>query len=144
MRTSRPALRGDSGSMALELTLLTPVLIAFMMLMAGVGRMVEAQGQVDGAARDGARAASVARTSGEAAGFADQAAKGSLRTSDRDWCQGEPQVRPDLSAWAPGGQVTVIVDCDVDLGGLSLIGLPSSKTMTGTATVPLDTFRRTQ
>lgn len=132
----------DRGSMALELTLLTPVLIAFMMLMAGVGRMVEAQGQVDGAARDGARAASVARTRAAAAAFADQAAKGTLQT--RDWCQGGPRIRPDLSAWAPGGQVTVLVDCDVDLGGLSLIGLPGTKTMTGTATVPLDTFRRAE
>jgi Flp pilus assembly protein TadG len=144
MSARRHTAHGDRGSMALELTLLTPVLIAFMMLMGGVGRMVEAQGQVDGAARDGARAASVARTRGDAAAFADQAAKGTLKTQDRDWCQGTPRVLPDLSEWAPGGLVTVVVDCDVDLGGLSLIGLPGTKTMTGTATVPLDTFRRTQ
>lgn len=140
MSAGRPA-RGDRGSMALELALLTPVLIAFMMLMAGVGRMVEAQGQVDGAARDAARAASVARSRGDATAFADRAAKGTLQT--RDWCQGGPKVSPDLSEWAPGGQVTVTVTCDVDLGGMTLIGLPGSKTMTGTATVPLDTFRRT-
>ena len=138
MSAGRPA-RGDRGSMALELTLLTPVLIAFMMLMVGVGRMVEAQGQVDGAARDAARAASVARSRGDAAAFADRAAKGTLQTQ----CQGGPKVSPDLSEWVPGGQVTVTVTCDVDLGGMTLIGLPGSKTMTGTATVPLDTFRRT-
>ena len=135
------AARGASrGSMALELALMTPVLIAFMMLMVGVGRMVEAQSQIAGAARDGARAASVGRTQGDAASFADRASKETLKT--RDWCQGGPMVGPDLSEWAPGGQVTVTVTCDVDLGGLSLIGLPGSKTMTGTATVPLDTYRR--
>ncbi|MCW2903583.1 MAG: TadE family protein [Streptosporangiaceae bacterium] len=128
--------------MALELALVTPVLIAFLMLMAGVGRMVEAQSQVDGAARDGARAASVGRSQGDAATFADRASRETLKT--RDWCQGGPRVAPDLSEWAPGGQVTVTVTCDVDLGGMSLIGLPGTKSMTGTATVPLDTFRRTQ
>ncbi|WP_312881228.1 TadE family protein [Actinomadura alba] len=133
--------RGASrGSMALELALLTPVLIAFMMLMVGVGRMVEAQSQIDGAARDGARAASVGRTRGDAVAFADRASRETLKT--RDWCQGGPRVGPDLSEWAPGGQVTVTVTCDVDLGGMTLIGLPGSKTMTGTATVPLDTYRR--
>lgn len=127
--------------MALELALLTPVLIAFMLLMVGVGRMVEAQSQINGAARDGARAASVGRTRGGAVIFADRASRETLKT--REWCQGGPKVHSDLSEWASGGQVTVTVTCDVDLGGMSLIGLPGTKTMTGTATVPLDTFRRT-
>ena len=131
----------DGGTMSLELALLTPVLIAFMMLMVGVGRMVEAQSQIDGAARDGARAASVGRGPRDARSFADRASKDTLST--RDWCQGGPRVDPDLTEWAPGGQVTVTVTCDVDLGGMTLIGLPGTKRMTGTATVPLDTFRRT-
>jgi Flp pilus assembly protein TadG len=130
--------------MALELALLTPVLIAFMMLMVGVGRMVEAQSQIDGAARDGARAASVGRTASEADAFARRAGTETLKT--RDWCQGGPAVAPDWgrSSWAPGGQVTVTVTCVVDLGGMTLIGLPGSKEMKGTATVPLDTYRRTE
>ncbi|HEV7934174.1 MAG TPA: TadE family protein [Actinomadura sp.] len=131
----------DRGSMALELTLVTPVLIAFMMLMVGVGRMVEAQSQIDGAARDGARAASVGRSRADAVAFADRAGRETLKT--RDWCGGGPRIAPDLTGWEPGGQVTVTVSCDVDLGGMSLIGLPGVKTMTGVATVPLDTFRRT-
>jgi O-methyltransferase involved in polyketide biosynthesis len=32
--------------------------------------------------------------------------------------------------------------CDIDLSGLSLIGFSASKTMTGTATAPIDTLRR--
>ncbi|MEV0404816.1 TadE family protein [Actinoallomurus sp. NPDC050550] len=134
------ASRGDAGTMSLELVLLTPILVAFMMLMVGLGRIVEAQSQVDGAARDAARAASVARDRGSARVDADNAAKATM--SGNKWCQGGPQVDPDFRDWRQGGQVSVTVRCDIDLGGLSLIGLSASKTMVGTATAPLDTLRR--
>jgi Flp pilus assembly protein TadG len=126
--------------MALELAIMTPVLVAFMMLMVGVGRIVNAQSQVDSAARDAVRDASVARSAGEAQSRADAAARASLE--QYNWCQGGPTTQTDTSAWAPGGQVSVTVTCDADLGGLALIGLPGSKQMTGRATAPLDTYRR--
>ena len=50
------------GSMAAELTIITPLLLVFLMLLAGLGRLIDAQGQVDGAARDAARAASLQRS----------------------------------------------------------------------------------
>lgn len=126
--------------MALELAIMTPVLVAFMMLMVGVGRIVDAQSHVDGAARDAVRAASIARSAGAAQMMAAQAADDSLK--NHHWCQGGPQAITDVGRWAPGGQVTVTVTCDADLGGLSLIGLPGVKQMTGRATAPLDRFRR--
>jgi Flp pilus assembly protein TadG len=128
--------------MSLELALLAPILVAFMMLMVGLGRVVEAQSQVDGAARDAARAASIARTRGDAADAAMTAA-GDTMSGKRQWCQGGPQtaVLWGRTEWRRGGQVTVSVRCVVDLGGLSLIGLTPSKTMTGTATAPIDTLR---
>jgi hypothetical protein len=116
------------------------VLVAFMMLMVGVGRIVDAQSQVDSAARDAVRNASIARSGGEAEARAAAAARASL--GGFGWCLGGPSTRTDTSAWAPGGLVSVTVTCDADLGGLSLIGLPGSKLMTGRATAPLDTFRR--
>jgi Flp pilus assembly protein TadG len=131
----------DRGTLALELAIMTPVLVAFMMLMVGVGRIVNAQSQVDSAARDAVRDASVARSEGEAQSRAAIAAQASL--NNHTWCQSGPSVQTDTSAWAPGGRVSVTVTCDADLGGLSLIGLPGSKQMTGRATAPLDTFRRT-
>jgi Flp pilus assembly protein TadG len=126
--------------MALELVIMTPVLVAFMMLMVGVGRIVDAQSQVDSAARDAVRDASIARSAGEAQTRATTAAAASLQ--GHTWCQGGPSTQTDTGAWAPGGLVSVTVTCDADLGGLSLIGLPGSKMMTGRATAPLDTFRR--
>jgi Flp pilus assembly protein TadG len=133
--------RADRGTMALELAILTPVLVAFMMLMVGVGRIVNAQSQVDSAARDAVRNASIARSAGDAQSRAATAAEASMR--EFRWCPGGPSTQTDTSAWAPGGQVSVTVTCDANLGGLSLIGLPGTKRMTGRATAPLDTFRRT-
>lgn len=137
-----PALsrRRDLGTMALELAIMTPVLVAFMMLMVGVGRIVNAQSQVDSAARDAVRNASIARSAGDAQTRATTAAQDSLQNFN--WCQGGPSTTTDTSAWAPGGQVSVTVTCAADLGGLTLIGLPGTKQLTGQATAPLDTYRR--
>jgi hypothetical protein len=126
--------------MALELALLTPLLVAFMMVMVGLGRVVEAQSQVDGAARDAARAASLARNQQGANEAADDAAEQTL--SGRKWCRQTPVADVDFSQWSRGGQVSVKVHCDIDLTGLSLIGFSPSREMTGTATAPIDTLRR--
>lgn len=127
--------------MALELAILTPLLVAFMMLMVGLGRIVEAQSQVDGAAHDAARAASIARTRAGAEAAAREAVD-AVMGGRKLWCQGGPRTDVDLSDWRRGGQVTVSVSCDADLGGLSLVGLAASKTLTGRATAPIDTLRR--
>jgi hypothetical protein len=126
--------------MALELALLTPLLVAFMMVMVGLGRVVEAQSQVDGAARDAARAASLERTTKNADDAAADAAEETL--SGRKWCREQPRTEVDFSQWRRGGQVSVAVHCEIDLSGLSLIGFTPTKSMTGTATAPIDTLRR--
>lgn len=131
----------DRGTMALEMALLTPLLVAFMMLMVGLGRVVEAQSQVDGAARDAARAASLGRTRVGARTAAVDAAGATLSGKK---CRRGPRTSVDFSQWRRGGQVSVAVHCDVDLSGLSLIGLTPVKTMTGTATAPIDTLRRVE
>jgi len=48
------------GSMAAELAVIAPVLLVFLMLLAGLGRLIEARGAVYGAASEAARAASLA------------------------------------------------------------------------------------
>ena len=130
---SRQSRRDERGTM-------TPVLVAFMMLMVGVGRIVNAQSQVDSAARDAVRDASIARSAGDAQSRAAAAAAASLE--QYNWGEGGPSTQTDTSAWAPGGQVSVTITCSADLGGLTLIGLPGTKQMTARATAPLDTYRR--
>lgn len=126
----------DRGSMAMEMVILAPVVIVFLLLLVGLGRIVEARGQVYGAARDAARAASVAREPGAARLAAADAAAVDLRR----WCE-EARPRAELSGdFVPGGQVTVRVSCTVDLSGLSLIGFSARKLIREDATVPLDTY----
>jgi TadE-like protein len=130
----------ERGTMTMELAIVAPVFLAFMMLLAGLGRIVDAQSQVDSAARDAVRAASIARSRDQVPGFAQGAADGSL--TGVGWCVGGPQVSLDSAGtrWEPGGQVSVIVTCRVDLGDLTFIGLPGSKTMTSHATAPIDKY----
>jgi Flp pilus assembly protein TadG len=151
--------RPERGSMSLELAIMTPVLVGFMMLLVSLGRIVEAQSQVDGAARDAARAASVARERIVAGNAARNAARDTLSGrpapgdlgnggnggANREWCMGGgPVTSVDFGNWAPGGQVSVTVSCRIDLSGLSLISVAPTKTVTGTATAPLDTLRRVE
>lgn len=128
----------ERGSMSLEMVLVTPIFIAFLLFLAGAGRMVDAKSQVDGAARDAARAASIARSPGSARDLAADTAAAGMRGTG--WCSGGPRVQTDVSDWGPGGRVGVTVTCDVDLGDLAFIGLPGSKRLQGHAIAPVDTF----
>ncbi|GAA2624191.1 TadE/TadG family type IV pilus assembly protein [Actinomadura fulvescens] len=128
----------DRGSMSLEMVLVTPLFVAFLLLLAGAGRMVDAKSQVDGAARDAVRAASVARSAGAAENLAQETAALNLRGNK--WCSGGPNVTVDTGDWGPGGKVSVTVVCDVDLGDLAFIGFPGTKRLSGTSVAPIDTY----
>lgn len=131
----------DRGSMTLELVILTPVLVLLFLFLALVGRLVNVQSQLDGAARDGARAASVARDEGAAQAFAVEAVNESL--GGANFCVGDAaQTEVDLGDWGPGGQVTVTVTCQTDLTGLNLVPFGGNPEKTGTASAPIDTYRR--
>lgn len=134
----RSAAGRDRGSMSLELVLVTPLFVAFLLFLAGAGRMVDAQSQVDGAARDAVRAASIARDAGSAQELAQETATAGLR--DSRWCSGGPSVRTDVSDFAPGGHVEVTIVCDVNLSDLAFVGLPGTKRLQGRSVAPIDTF----
>jgi Flp pilus assembly protein TadG len=137
-RLIRPG-RDERGSLSLELVILTPILILLMMFLVGLGRLVEAQGQVDGAARDAARAASIAQDYGTAEQNAQQAADSDLTGSAS--CTATPDVQFDGDTdLAPGGVVNVAIRCNVNLSFLSLLGIGASKTIVGHASAPIDTY----
>ena len=125
--------------MAVELALLTPVIIgAFWLLTVLCGRLVVADAQVDAAARDGARSASLARTPAAARVAADRAARRSL-ASARRYCRALT-IHTDTSGFRPGGAVTVTVRCTLNLRDVSLL-LVSYKAVEGRYTVPIDPYR---
>ncbi|GII34726.1 TadE/TadG family type IV pilus assembly protein [Planotetraspora mira] len=121
--------------MAVETVLLAPILLIFLMFLVGAGRIVEAQGEVNGAARDAARAASVQRTLRDA----EEAAKNAAGDALPGDCA--PQVGVDGAEWEPGGVVTVTVSCQIDL---AFLGFSVAQRMSGSSTVPLEQFRRVE
>lgn len=137
---------GERGSMAVELAFVVPALIVLLLIVALGGRLIEAQGAIDGAARDAARAASLARYPGTGAlgatTLAQQAAAGDLS----GFCTGDNlavAVRgfPALDQPAPlGDNVTVTVTCDINTSVFGVFLLGARHRMTGTAVAPLDPF----
>lgn len=136
-----PARRPDDGTTAVELVLVAPVFLAALLLVVGLGRVVEAEGRVQGAASDAARAASLARNGVLATTSARDAA--ALNLDGRGVSCTAFDVAVDTDDFRPGGHVRVSVACTADLSGFGLAGLPGSKTLRADATAPLEQYRGT-
>jgi len=119
----------ERGSLAVEFVILAPLLILLMLFLVLAGRVVEAHGQVDGAARDAARAASVARSAADAQAAADQAVTDDVGAQ---LCQ-----PPEVRGYAPGSTAVVVtLHCTVNLTFVS----GGTMAVTGYAVAPLDQF----
>jgi Flp pilus assembly protein TadG len=124
--------------MAVEMVLMTPVMVAFLLLVVACGRYVMVRGEVEAASRDAARAASLARDPGDALTQANSTAQGSL-SGDGATCTAV-RLQGDFVA---GGTVTAILSCRVKLNDLGLIGLHGSVGVSSSSAAPLDLYRRT-
>ena len=131
--------RNERGSMAIEAVLLTPVLVAAIIMIATGSRYVDARSQANHAAYAAARAASLTTNQEAAVQAGRKAAEHSMAERGRA-CAG---LRVDIDAgdFNPGGTVRATVACTADLSDLVGIGLPGSKTFTFTAVVPLEQHR---
>lgn len=139
--TTHPAERyaGQRGSMSLEMVLLTPALVACILVIAAGARYVDARGQTSSAAFAAARAASLTSDAATGAAAGRRAAQRSLR--DRGLACVRLAVRIDAGAFRPGGHLRATVTCQTDLSDLSGFGLPGHKTFTSTAVVPVENHR---
>lgn len=129
--------RADAGMMAVEMVLLAPVMVAFLLLVVAFGRYVSVRGEVEAASRDAVRAASLERDSDAAVYSARQTANASLAGR---WQCSEAQLEGDFAA---GEIISVHLECDVPLSDLGLLGLPGTVTVDGDSSAPLDLYRRT-
>jgi Flp pilus assembly protein TadG len=129
----------NQGSAAVELVLVTPVLIALMLFVVAGGRLASSRADVDAATRDSARAASIARSATMAARDGRAAAEATL-TSRGVSCR-TLAVTVDTTQFRAGGTVAATVSCDVDLADLTGLGLPGRRTVTSRFVEPVDTFR---
>lgn len=133
--------RTEAGGVTVEMTILAPLLILLLLLVVGFGRIVLAREQVDAAARDASRAASLVRSAGAASAAADTAARASLEEGSVS-CR-NADVTVDTSSFQPGGWVAVDVTCAVDMADLSLLRLPGSKLVHSRFVSTIDTYRAT-
>lgn len=132
---------GQDGSAAVELALISPLLVVLLLFVVALGRLATARAEVEAAARDGARAASLARTALTGTTDARSAVKASLagsRTACRDLA-----VTVDTAHFTPGGVVTAQVTCTVPLADLALLALPGQRTITARFAAPIDRYRGT-
>jgi Flp pilus assembly protein TadG len=137
---SRPAGR-EAGTAAAEFAVVAPLLLLMIVAVVFVGRLARAEGQVEGAARDAARAAAARRTSEAATDAARVEAGAALRAAGVS-CR-SLGVAVDASQFRAGGSVAVRVTCTVSLADLDLLGLPGSTTRSATARAPIDLYRQT-
>lgn len=136
MMTRRP---GERGSASIELVIVAPLLIMFLLLVVGLGRLALARLDVNAAAYEAARASSLERVVDAAAAQGESAARRTL--TDRGMSCSSLSVDVDTSSYRSGGQVRTTITCVAKLSDLALSGLPGSKTYTATATVPIEQWR---
>lgn len=138
-----PRLGDVTGSIGLELALVTPVIFVLTGFVLGIGRIAEADGRVEAAARDAARAASLASNAAGAETAADVAGTATLLVDGLS-CRDSVV---DVVAYADDGpgpgvdRVTVLVRCTASLGDVAVPGLPGSTRLEATFSAPLDPFR---
>jgi Flp pilus assembly protein TadG len=132
-------LRTERGSAAIELVILTPVLVAAILTIAAGARYVDARGQTNSAAFAAARAASLTTSQDAAVAAGESAAEQSM--AERGLACANLEVGIDAHEFVPGGSIRATVTCTTDLSDLVGLGLPGTKTFTATATVPLEAHR---
>ena len=132
--------RDERGAMAIEVVILTPALVAAIMVIAAGGRYVDARGQVNTSAYAAARAASLTTNQEAAVQAGTMAARQSM--SERGLACASLSVTVDAADFNRGGDVRATVRCVADLSDVMGVGaIPGSKTFTFSATVPLEEHR---
>ncbi|MFM9446951.1 TadE/TadG family type IV pilus assembly protein [Streptomyces acidiscabies] len=129
----------DEGSAAVELVLVTPLLVMVLLTVVALGRLADARLVVVDAAHQAARAASLARTEERARADAQSAAEAALRAA-RSSCT-RPRVTVDTGGLEPGTSTSATVSCTAELGDLTSTGMPGAVTVKDTAHSPVDRFR---
>jgi len=139
MKRSSLDRRSERGSVSVEVAVIAPAFVFLMLLVVFAGKVSEADGNVERAAAEGARAASLRQHPGNAATDARSTVEANLATAGVSCSTLEAIV--DTSDFEPGGTVTVTVECTASMADVPLLGVPGTRTFTATATEVIDTYR---
>ncbi len=137
-RRAIEAAGSERGTMSIEMVVLVPVLLLITMVAVAGGRIVSAQGMVEAASRDAARAASMERSVGAASTAANQS------LSQADTANASCSAGIDVGGFRRGGAVTVSVSCRVKLSDLGLVFLPGTTVVKAESSAPVDQWRGTR
>jgi TadE-like protein len=128
----------DRGSIAIEAVVLVPGLVGLLLLIAAFGVATQARGEVNGAAHDAARAATLQRDSGSARQVAIDVAERTLQANQVDCITVDVFPAAQL---VPGADFTVEVICRARLSAIGLVGIPGTVELRAVGRSYVDEFR---
>lgn len=131
---------GDRGSSIITFLILAPMMVMFLELIVLGGRVATTNADVQSAAREAARQASLANGPGSAPLVINPAVAVALGSKGFR-CQSPSAIVGPGTNFVPGGVVEVEVTCTVQLSDLDLLSIPGSITITKIAAEPIDRFR---
>lgn len=130
---------GDQGSVAVEVAVVAPAFVFLMLLVVFAGRVSEAEGQVDRAASEAARSASLRQHPSDATADAEAVARENL-TAAGVRCQ-TLTIDVDTATFGPGGRVAVTVSCNASMADVTLLGVPGTRDFTSRSVEVIDRYR---
>ena len=139
LRSDVARVPGEAGTVAVEAAIVAPALVVLMLLVVFAGRVSEADGNVERAASEGARAASLHQNPTAAREAAIDTASANLAASGTKCASIETVV--DTSDLQPGGRVTVDVTCIASMADVALLGVPGTRTFRAHAVEVVDRYR---
>lgn len=129
----------DRGSITLELAVLAVPALLVVGALAHLRALPATRLRIDLATQDAARAATLQRSPAAAAAAAQRTAAAGFR-DEHAGCQ-RPTIHTDLHDFRPGGSVTVQLTCPTTV---EVFGVTVHRTLTATATAPVDRYRGTR
>lgn len=135
-----PRWRDERGASVVSFVLLLPLVIMFIELIVVGGRLAVTEADIQSAARQAARQASVASGPSSAGSVIDDAVAVGLAGKGFR-CQNPTASLGSSTVFWRGGQVEVVVTCTVRLSDLALVTAPGTVTVSATATEPIDQYR---
>jgi hypothetical protein len=139
----------DSGSVSIEVAILTPVFVLLIALAAVAGRSAVGQNAIEVAAHDAARAASISRTATAADANARAAVDASLAAQglncvtlavQTDVADFDTPVGPPANPQDPP-VVSVSISCELSFVDVPMPGVPDRAVLRAAFTSPLDWYR---
>lgn len=133
--------RGERGMLALEFAILAPILLVLLLFLMACGRYFQTSSILENAARDGARAATQARTANGAQDAVDDAVSRALNQKVAPSCASSVKGVISSADFAAGTPITVEVSCTIDYRDLGLLGMSNDVTISRSFTSTLDAYR---